>query len=462
MSITMAIVIAALAVGTLLISPRRVTVDGFFRGRSESGAAPTLLTLILSQVTTWIFARSLMNAAILGYYYGIAGTVAYAAYYLSFLTGATIIDRIRFRHGFGSIQTFLHSRFGRTGTVCYNAVVGLRLLSEVFANLIVIGLIFGDAGGSGYAVAVIAMALFGMGYSMMGGLRASLRTDVLQMTALLIVLSVMTVQTVTGPLFDLPAILGSSPDMTSPGWVLVAVAALQVISYPMHDPVMMDRGFLADRETTRKSFIHAAWLSIICVLAFGLLGIVAGLNKITGESMLESLTRLLGEPTMTLFNLALIVSAISTLDSTLSSAAKLAISDMRIGVERVASGRIAMVLFTLGGLGFLFLGSKDLFGAVAVSGTASMFLTPVIIFSVFLGRTDMPVWSYLASFAGALTGAALYFLETSGYTGIVGSVTGLEHKYAKLLALCVGVLSIGFGASLIGIVTNRKPAAQTN
>ena len=69
-----------MAIATLIVSPRRTTVDGFFRGVDEQGAAPSLLTLVLSQVTTWIFARSLMNAAILGYYYGIAGTVAYAAY----------------------------------------------------------------------------------------------------------------------------------------------------------------------------------------------------------------------------------------------------------------------------------------------------------------------------------------------------------------------------------------------
>jgi len=303
------------------------------------------------------------------------------------------------------------------------------------------------------------MALFGLAYSMMGGLRASLRTDVLQMAALLIVLAVMTLQTITGPLFDLPTILGSSPDMTSPGWVLIAVAALQVLSYPMHDPVMMDRGFLADRATTRKSFLHAAWLSVLCILAFGMLGIVAGLNKLEGENMVVALTRLLGDETMMLFNLALIVSAISTLDSTLSSAAKLAISDMRVAAENIANGRIVMVLFMIGGLGFLFLGSKDLFGAVAVSGTASMYLTPVIVLSVFMGRTDIPVWSYLVSFFSAVGAAALYFLETSGYTGIVGSLSGLEHKYAKLFLLCCAVLVIGFSANLVGIATSRRALA---
>ena len=456
MSTTLFVAIGLLAIATLLFSRQTVTIDGFFRGQSSDGQAPSLTTLVLSQVTTWIFARSLMNAAILGYYYGIAGTLAYAAYYGSFFTGAMIVDRIRFTHGYPSIQTFLADRHGRVGTYCYNFVIGVRLLSEVFANLIVIGLIFGAAGGGTYAMAVIAMAIFGLGYSMMGGLRASLKTDVIQMAALLIVLAIMTVQAVTGPLFDAQAIFASSPDLTSPGWVLLIVAGLQVLSYPMHDPVMMDRGFIADRETTRRSFLHAGWLSIVCILAFGLLGILAGLNKEDGEAMVAALTRLFGEPTMTLFNLALIVSAISTLDSTLSSAAKLAISDMKLASERLRNGRIAMVAFTIGGLGFLFLGSKDLFSAVAVSGTASMYLTPVIVFSVLMGRRDIPSWSYIVSFLAAMLAAALYFLESSGHIGLVGALTGIEHKYSKLLVLCVFVLVSGFAAYGIGILTYRK------
>ena len=56
---------------------------------------------------------------------------------------------------------------------------------------------------------------------------------------------------------------------------------------------------------------------------------------------------------------------------------------MRLGRETVGNGRIAMAAFMLGGLIFVFLGSKDLFSAVAVSGTASMFLAPVIFFSIW-------------------------------------------------------------------------------
>ena len=80
---------------SLAVAPRRASVEGFYDGAGAGGRAPGLWTLVLSQVTTWIFARSLMNAAILGYFYGAAGTLAYAAYYGSFLSGGFIVARLR-------------------------------------------------------------------------------------------------------------------------------------------------------------------------------------------------------------------------------------------------------------------------------------------------------------------------------------------------------------------------------
>ncbi len=454
MSYTLAAALGALALGSFWLSPRAYDTAGFFRGTSRSGAPPGLLTLIFSQVTTWVFARSLMNAAILGYFYGAAGTIAYAAYYLSFLTGGRIVDAIRFRHGFESIQAFMADQFGQTGAWCYNAVVGVRLLSEVFANLLVIGIIFGAAGSTAYIVSIAVLALTPLAYSMLGGLRASLRTDVFQLSVLLAVLAVLVVQTGLVNGYDIVAVVDSSPALDGPGWVLLAVALLQLWSYPMHDPVMMDRGFLADRVTTRKSFLHATWLGVLCILAFGLLGVEAGLHKETGEGLIVTLTRLVGAQTMLLFSFAVIVSAVSTLDSTLASAAKLSIVDMKLGRETVGNGRVAMAVFMAGGLLFVFFGSKDLFSAVAVSGTASMFLAPVIFFTVW-GNARVPMWSFITAFVAAMLGAALYFVEAGGTANIIGPLTGLAHKYSKLLAICVAVMIIGCGAFWAGIAAQR-------
>ena len=456
MTLTLAAITSLVALGSFVLSPRARTLGSFYKGHAPSGHAPGTLPLTLSLVTTWIFARSIMNAAILGYFFGISGALAYAAYYLSFLTGAWIIDSIRFRHGAASVQEFLFQRFGATGTTCYNFVVGLRLLSEVFANLLVIGLIFGAAGTDTYTASIIAVGIVTLVYAMVGGLHASIRTDVFQMALFLLVLgALMTLALATGS-FDFSAIAASSAEATNLGWVLLAVAFLQVWSYPLHDPVMMDRGFLADRKTTRASFHNAAWLSTLCILAFGLLGVWAGLEKTADETVITTLTRLLGDTPMLLFNIALIVSCMSTLDSTFSSAAKLTVMDMKAVNPTVRNGRFAMALFLAGGLVLVFTGSKDLFSAVAVSGTASMFLAPVIFFSMWLGREDIPVWSYVVAFAAAMTAATLYFTEAAGYSDLIGPLFGVEHKYSKLLILCIGTLGIGVGAFVVGIATSKS------
>jgi Na+/proline symporter len=448
-----------LSLSCFLLSPRVQTTDGFFRGFSDEGLAPSLWTLVLSQVTTWIFARSLMTAAILGYYYGIAGALAYTAYYLSFLTGGFIIDRLRFDHGKSNIQTFMHAQFGKLGQYCYNIVIILRLLSEVFSNLLVIGLIFGVAGSTSHSLAMIAIAIITLAYSLFGGLRASLRTDVLQAILVIIALLMLFAIMLFHADFSWHTVLTSSPDIRSPGWVLLAVALLQVWSYPLHDPVMMDRGFLADRITTRKSFHYAAIISIASIFIFALLGVFAGLLKTGDEDMVMTLTRLFSEPVMLIFNLALIISAVSTLDSTFSSAAKLVAVDMNIMQPTTANGRWVMLAFMLGGALFLLLGNQDLYAAVALSGTASMFLAPVIFFTLW-GQRRVASWSLGLAFTASLSGAILWLLESSSYPfyqSIMEPLFGYTHKYSKLLIICLFILLISCSAFIAGL----KPKAST-
>jgi Na+/proline symporter len=445
-----------IALVSVLLSPKAESEGAFYQGLSASGCQPGLLTLTFSQVTTWIFARSLMNAAILGFYYGIWGTLAYAFYYLSFLTGGRIVDSLRYEHGFGSVQDFLRARFGGWGTGCYNFVIAIRLVSEVFANVLVIGILFGVAGSKAYTLTILFFSAITLFYSMLGGLLASLRTDVFQMVIFLGTLVLLVALVAVGHNVHLHDLWFKPFVIDQPGPVLMLVALLQIWSYPMHDPVMMDRGFIADRETTRKSFLHAAWISMICILAFGCLGVLAGAHAVKGASMNLTLMQLLGTVPMLVFNAALVISAMSTLDSALSSSAKLVAVDMGIMKMSLRNGRAVMALFMLFGLLLVFWGNKDLFSAVAVSGTASLYLAPVIFFSLWGKRRDIPVWSYLFSFVLAIAAALLYFTEASGYSHLLGDA----HKYTKLLFLTVAVLGLGCLGFWIGGRATARPAAQ--
>lgn len=105
----------------------------------------------------WIFASSLMNAAILGYFYGIWGASAHAGDYLSFLTGWKIIDSLRFEQGFESLHVFLNEHFGR------------------------VEILFDEAGSNIYSIAVVSFSAVVLLYSMLGHLHALLKTDVFQM-----------------------------------------------------------------------------------------------------------------------------------------------------------------------------------------------------------------------------------------------------------------------------------------
>ena len=444
--------IGILALVSIVLLPKVSTEGAFYSGVSPQGNTPGLFTLTFSQVTTWIFARSLMNAAILGYFYGIWGTLAYATYYLSFLSGWKIIEGIRFNHGFNSIHEFLYSRYGNIGTSCYNIVIIVRLISEIFANLLVVGILFGSVGSNLYVISIVTFSVVILSYSMLGGLHASLKTDVFQMSMFIVVLLMLMLTVIDNGQFTLNDLTFIPFEFSQPGPILLAVAILQIWSYPMHDPVMMDRGFLADRQTTRKSFLHASWISIICIILFGCLGVLAGAHAVDGEDMNSVLMRILGEWPMLLLALALVLSAMSTLDSSLSSASKLVAKDMHWLSPTLSNGRLVMMVFMCLGLALLFLGNKDLFSAVAVSGTASLFLAPVVLFNIFLNKSNIPVWSYLIAFLMAMFGATLYFLESSGYTQWLGDL----HKYTKLLEITVIVILVGCASFWIGMKSVNK------
>ncbi len=454
------ILVSLIFLGVIVLSfvvvPKRALVEGFFDGKMGA-AQPGLWTLVLSQVTTWIFARSLMNAAILGYFYGFPGTLAYAAYYLSFLTGGYIIGQLR-REDAGSVQSWLGARFGRTGQGTYNVVIALRLLSEVFANLIVVGLIFDavlpETMGAGTA-AIVIVALLGLVYSAWGGLSAALRTDVLQMAVFLVVFAIAFVFMVTGPDFSLAEIVTAEGTAGQrQGWILLLVAFLQVFSYPAHDPVMMDRGFIADKRTTRASFLHAFWISTLCIIGFGFFGIQAALQEQAYEGqLLTTWANMFPAWVYAALLVSLLVSALSTLDSALSSAARLCVVELRLAPRSLNGGRAVMLVFMALGGALTLWGNATLFDAVAVSGTASMFLTPVML-AVFVFGATVPLWSYLVSYAAAMLGAFAYFArDWPSFAALLPDA----HKYDQLLVICIAVLAVGGLAVAIG--ARRVPAA---
>ena len=79
------LVMAGYAVLIWLMMPTRVSAVQFFNGEGKGGSEPGLLLLVASAAITWIFAKSISNAANLSAAYGWIGGLGYAAYYLCFV-----------------------------------------------------------------------------------------------------------------------------------------------------------------------------------------------------------------------------------------------------------------------------------------------------------------------------------------------------------------------------------------
>jgi hypothetical protein len=91
--------------------------------------------------------------------------------------------------------------------------------------------------------------------------------------------------------------------------------------------------------------------------------------------------------------------------------------------------------------------NQTLFDATAVSGTASMFLTPVLVIGLVM-RREIALWAYVLAFGAALLGAAAYFAREAPW---VAALLPEGHKYEQLLAICVVVLLVGFAVVIAGM-----------
>ena len=166
---------------SLFFISRQTDMKGFYSGLMEGNKEPSLAAMVFSLVTTWIFSRSLLTAAILAYYYGLPGALAYMAYYFSFLTGGYFIINLRKKFRINSLVEFFEKEYGFAGKFSYSFIIIIRLISEIFANLIVIGLIFGNEGTMEYKASILIIMMLAFSYSYLGGLRNSIKTDYIQM-----------------------------------------------------------------------------------------------------------------------------------------------------------------------------------------------------------------------------------------------------------------------------------------
>ena len=362
----------------IFLAPLSRTVSEFFSATTNAGKQAGFWVLTSSLVISWIFAKSITNAANLGLAFGMVGGLAYAVYYFSFIVAGLVIYQMRVKGGFKSIHSFLQNRFGRTAVIVFSLLIGFRLFNEVWSNTMIIGSYFGDQGSTNYYLAILVFTALTLAYTLKGGLRSSLLTDAIQMVFFGILIFIL----LGFILPQEPGLIGkfirSGSWQLGGGLNLMLVAFIQILSYPFHDPVLTDRGFISSPKVTLKSFLFAAVIGFICIAVFSWIGIYGQFKGLEGQAAVE-VSKLLGIGAMLAMNFIMVTSAASTLDSTFSAFSKLMVIDLgKLGMQTVKNGRLAMVALVIIGTLPVFAG-PEILSATTISGTMVMGLAPVFL-----------------------------------------------------------------------------------
>lgn len=434
-----------------VVSPRARTVSAFFRGTDDAGRPATQWALSCSIFISWIFAKSVTNAANLGAAYGIVGGLAYAAYWLSIPLAGIVIYRLRTRHGATGLVPFLIAKYGRFAAASFSLAILIRLYNEVWSNTAVVGAYYGEAGHWPFIAAALLFTAATLFYALKGGLRSSIATDIIQSVFFVVVLAAALFFVL--PRHGVGTLLGVGEFRLDAGVDLLLAALLQVLSYPFHDPVLTDRGFITEERSMLRAMIFAGIAGFVCIFAFSLVGAHARLEGLpAGDNMPGAVARAFGVLPYLMMTVIMIVAAGSTLDSTFASISKAIGQELPLlagrqpGPHAVTIGLWTMIAFAvLGNLPML--AGTDILKATTVSGTMVMGLAPVFLLAPLVRHSP---WSFHLSF---WPGVAIGGLLAAGRVPQAWAIG--DGKYALLLGANLYGLLICLAGFLLPLAWQR-------
>jgi Na+/proline symporter len=431
-------ILAIYGVVLYAMAPAARNPEGFFRGRDRAGRATSRWMLTSSVFIAWIFAKSVTNASNLGEEYGIVGGLAYAAYWLSIPLAGLAIFAIRRSTGAHSMVQFLVSKYGRGAAVAFALAILIRLYNEIWSNTEVVGGYYGPPGSASFIVAALVFTVAVLLYSMKGGLRSSIFTDVLHAAIFVVFLAV--VLFLILPKHAPSELLAQGRFSLATGGDLLLVALLQVLSYPFHDPVLTDRAFITEEKTMLGAFAVAGTLGFLAILLFSVIGVHARIEGIAGHGNVPAaVARTFGLGALFLMTVIMVNAAGSTLDSAFSSFSKAIATDIptllgrAAGAGSVRVGTIAMVVVAILGNIPTFFGA-DILAATTISGTTVMGLAPVFLLQRFVQRSP---WSFHLSF----------------WPGVVLGIAFAAHAIPASWAIGSGKFGLLLGTNLYGLAT---------
>ena len=231
---------------------------------------------------------------------------------------------------------------------------------------------------------------------------------------------------------------------------LILVALIQIWSYPFHDPVLTDRAFITEPKKMKRAFLIAGLAGIACILLFSLTGVFNQIAGIGGNSTMAT-ARYFGLPILIAMNIIMLISATSTLDSTLTSSGKLVAIDLfpKLTIDKILLARIALVCLAILGNLMVHL-NPSILSATTVSGTMVIGLTPVFLLHRWQRAGPASFWASLITGIG--------FGLAYAFKGITFAIGG--GKYGTLLTSnLMGVICCFVAFALMAFLLPSKKSS---
>ncbi|MEM6254036.1 MAG: Na+/proline symporter [Cyanobacteria bacterium P01_D01_bin.156] len=321
--------------GVLYAGRRHIDLEGYMVHRNQVSGWSAFATVTASALGAWILfspqeAGSIFGGvtAILGYCLGSAGAVA-----LFFVIGPRLRHLMPQGH---SLNEYVKHRFGGPMYWLVEAVIVFYMFIYLTAELTAIAKALQLVADVPLGVTALVVITAVFIYTAVGGLGATILTDVVQFVVIvpLLLLSAGIVITALGGTDAFSAVVAQQPELFSLGNIdgirfgatlFIAIVAAEVFNQGNWQRVYACR----DSQTVRRAFLGSAVIILPLIFLAGLLGLLAVplaevQPDILGETALFGLLSQLGMPgwvmiTVIVLALALVMSSLDTMLNGLAS-----------------------------------------------------------------------------------------------------------------------------------------------
>ena len=465
--------------GTFLMSTRigrrHENVDGYMNANGAVGFGISAA----SMTATWIWAASFYAAATSGYKYGISGPIHYG------LWGALMILFIypfgrRFREVAPHAHTLaeiMHARHGRGSQMILAGSNIVGSIISLMANFTAAGALVAMLSPLDFVHGVLIAGLGTLSYSLWSGFRASVMTDVAQVTAMLGAAAL---------IIPLVFFNAGGSDVIAQGWERLSseqasffskTAFLEqgapyfvaVLAYAIGNQTIAQRLFAVREDLIRPTFLAATLTYGATVIGLGMLGVIAllvGMEPNGGDHnnlIPQMASSYLGPVMIGVFFIMVIGSLSSTADSDLSALSAIMMTDVygknlapkgRVNpATMLLVGRTTMIVATTAGLVFASMRVDILSLLVFVGALWGSIVFPVIA-SFYCGRIDNRAFT-----TSVLVSLVVFTLLRFQLVPLDGLLVIVFELFAAVGAgVVLGLMAFGFCGRRVGLLVGAIAA----